>query len=223
MNKELLKITEPVEIDARKRIEQINNMPVANRVDFDKASEWLNAVVKTRKEFEKVMKEKVAPLKAEIDDIKAVFKKPLTLLEDCEKIARDKLNAYLLEERRIKEAEARKIEEARRKEAEKELKKLDRQEKKADKYDEATADAVKKSIEDKRQDIIAEATKPVEINQSGESATVRMVWTFEVTNLSDVPAEFLQINEQAVRQAIKNGVRDIAGLKIYQKPSIAVK
>lgn len=121
---ELQKITQPVEIDARKKIDEINNMPVANRIDCDKATEWLKLVTKTRKDFEKVQKERIAPFKAQIDEIKDVFKKPLELLTEAETVARDKINAYLLEERRIKEAEARKIEEQRRKEAEKELKNL---------------------------------------------------------------------------------------------------
>ena len=53
MSTELQRIVQPVEIDARKKIEQINNMPVANRVDCDKATEWLKAVTIVRKDFEK--------------------------------------------------------------------------------------------------------------------------------------------------------------------------
>jgi len=224
MSTELQRIVEPVEIDARKKIEQINNMPVANRVDCDKATEWLKAVTIVRKDFEKVQKEKIAPFKAEIDGIKDMFKKPLELLTEAETIARDKINAYLAEERRIKEAEARKIEEQRRKEAEKELKKLDRQDAKADgKYDEATAQAIHDSIADKKAEILAKATESVEINQSNDTSSVRMIWDFEVVDLSKVPVEYLMINEKAVREAIRNGAREIEGVKIFQKPVVAIK
>lgn len=220
---ELQKITQPVEIDARKKIDEINNMPVANRIDCDKATEWLKLVTKTRKDFEKVQKERIAPFKAQIDEIKDVFKKPLELLTEAETVARDKINAYLLEERRIKEAEARKIEEQRRKEAEKELKKLDRQDLKADKYDDATARALHESIADKKAEILAKATEAIEINQSNDSSSVRMIWDFEVTDLTKVPVEYLQINAVAVREAIRKGAREINGIKIYQKPSVAIK
>lgn len=223
MTTEIQRIVEPVEIDARKKIEQINNMPVANRVDYDKATEWLKAVTIVRKDFEKVQKEKIAPFKAEIDGIKDMFKKPLELLTQAETIARDKINAYLVEERKIKEAEARKIEEQRRKEAEKELKKLDRQDAKADKYDDATAQAIHDSIADKKAEILAKATEAVEINQANDTSSVRMIWDFNVVDLSKVPVEYLTINTTAVREAIRNGKREIAGLEIYQKPVVAIK
>lgn len=220
---ELQKITQPVEIDARKKIDEINSMPVANRIDCDKATEWLKLVTKTRKDFEKVQKERIAPFKAQIDEIKDVFKKPLELLTEAETVARDKINAYLLEERRIKEAEARKIEERRRKEAEKELKKLDRQDLKADKYDDATARALHESIADKKAEILAKATEAIEINQSNETSSVHMIWDFNVVDLSKVPVEYLAINTTAVREAIRNGKREIAGIEIYQKPVVAIK
>ena len=46
---------------------------------------------------------------------------------------------------------------------------------------------------------------------------VRNVWTFEVQNLANVPREYLMLNEQKVRQAIRSGERSISGLMIYQK------
>ena len=46
---------------------------------------------------------------------------------------------------------------------------------------------------------------------------VRNVWTFEVQNPANVPREFLTLDEQKVRQAIRSGERSISGLMIYQK------
>ena len=46
---------------------------------------------------------------------------------------------------------------------------------------------------------------------------IRKVWTFEVQNLANVPREYLMLNEQKVRQAIRSGERSISGLMIYQK------
>lgn len=220
---EIQKIVQPVEIDARKRIDQINNLPVLTRVDCDKATEWLKTVTVMRKDFEKVQKEKIAPHKAEIDAIKALFKKPLDLLTEAETIARDKINAYLVAERQAKEAEALKIAEQKRKEAEKELKKLDRQDAKADKYDPATARAIHETIADKKAQVLSEATKPVDINQSNDTSTVRTVWDFELVDISAVPAEYLSVNAPAIRAAIRNGAREIPGVKIYQKPVVAIK
>lgn len=220
---ELMKIVQPVEIDARKKIDEINEMPVLCRVDFEKTSEWLKLVAGTEKNIKKLEKEKCAPHKAEIDAIKAVFAKPLELLATAQQIAREKLNAYLMAERKIAEDNARREFADRQKEAQKELRKLDRKEKTADKYDVATANALRESIADKRQDIIDKATAPIEINQSGENASVRMVWAFDIKDIAQIPSEYLVLNEKAVREAIKAGVREIPGLKIYQKPTVAIK
>lgn len=212
-----------IEIDARKKIDEINAMPVLNRDDFEKTSAWLKLVAQTEKELKKMEKEKCAPSKAIIEAIKAEYAKPIELLETAQKIARDKLNAFLVAERKVEEENERKAQIERQKQAEKELRKLDRKEKTADKYDDATATALRESIADQRQEIMEKASAKVEINQSGENASVRMVWAFDVEDIKQVPAEFIVVNEKAVREAIKNGVRNIAGLKIYQKPTVAIK
>jgi|WetSurMetagenome_2_1015567.scaffolds.fasta_scaffold398025_2 hypothetical protein len=41
-------------------------------------------------------------------------------------------------------------------------------------------------------------------------------WTFEVTSLEKVPSDYLEVNEHSIKLAIKNGLRDIPGLKIYK-------
>ncbi len=46
---------------------------------------------------------------------------------------------------------------------------------------------------------------------------VRKVWTFEAENLARVPREYMMLDTQKIRQAIRNGKRLIPGLKIYQK------
>lgn len=223
MNKELMKIAAPVEIEARKKIDEINAMPVLNRVDFEKTSAWLKLVATTEKNVKALEKEKCAPHKEEINQIKAVFAKPLELLAEAQEIARKKLNTFLMAERMVEEENARNAQLERQKQAEKELKALDRKERTADKYDDATASALRESIAERREEIVAKANAPIEINQSGENATVRMTWAFDVVDLAQVPAEFIVVNEKAVREAIKNGVREIAGLKIYQKPTVAIK
>ena len=56
---------------------------------------------------------------------------------------------------------------------------------------------------------------------SGSRATVRKVWTFEVLNPEVVPRAFLAIDTQKVRQAIRDGVRVIDGLRIYETEQVA--
>ncbi len=46
---------------------------------------------------------------------------------------------------------------------------------------------------------------------------IRHVWAFEIKDLNQVPREYLMLDEQKVRRAIRQGKRDIAGLSIFQK------
>ncbi|MEO0330273.1 MAG: hypothetical protein AAF223_01105, partial [Bacteroidota bacterium] len=46
---------------------------------------------------------------------------------------------------------------------------------------------------------------------------VRKVWTFTIDDLSEVPQEYLMLNEKKVREAIHSGERKIPGITIFQK------
>jgi hypothetical protein len=43
-----------------------------------------------------------------------------------------------------------------------------------------------------------------------------------VQNIKDVPEQYLKINDVAVNQAIKSGLREIAGLKITEEKTAIV-
>lgn len=46
------------------------------------------------------------------------------------------------------------------------------------------------------------------------------VWKFEIEDESLVPREFLIVNETAIRVAIREGKREIAGVRIYQEDQL---
>ena len=48
-------------------------------------------------------------------------------------------------------------------------------------------------------------------------------WIFEVTDITQVPREFLQVDETKIRAAIANGTRALAGVRIYQEESISLR
>ncbi len=48
---------------------------------------------------------------------------------------------------------------------------------------------------------------------------IRKVWTFRIDNLSEVPREYLMLNEKKVREAIRSGERHIPGLA---RPGITI-
>lgn len=46
-------------------------------------------------------------------------------------------------------------------------------------------------------------------------SSLRTVWRFEVVDLARVPLQYLQVNTPAISAAIRNGEREIAGLRIF--------
>lgn len=54
-------------------------------------------------------------------------------------------------------------------------------------------------------------------------AIARKVWEFEVLDIDQVPREYLQLDETAVRRAIQQGIRHIPGLRIYETEKLTVR
>jgi hypothetical protein len=50
-----------------------------------------------------------------------------------------------------------------------------------------------------------------------------LTWTFGTLDLSQVPREYLMLDETKVRRAIAAGTREIPGLKIFQKAGISLR
>jgi len=55
----------------------------------------------------------------------------------------------------------------------------------------------------------------------GNTRTTKF-WTFEVQDLGQIPREYMVIDNVAVRKAIREGVREIRGLKIYQDERLSI-
>lgn len=60
------------------------------------------------------------------------------------------------------------------------------------------------------------------IAETGKS-TMQKRWTYDMTDIKKVPAEYLQLNLGAIQKAINAGERKISGLKIYQKSSLSIR
>ena len=76
---------------------------------------------------------------------------------------------------------------------------------------------------DKKQEAQALEKAPTAIQAAGMgSATIRKVWAFEVVNVAQVPREFLAVDEQAIRKAVAAGIREIAGVRIFEQESLSI-
>ncbi len=91
---------------------------------------------------------------------------------------------------------------------------------------EAEIAAVKKKAEEeaKAREVVApivqEPIVPRESNvtrsESGVAAYQRKTWTFEITDETQIPREYLKVDDSKIRDAIKMGVREVPGLKIFE-------
>lgn len=64
--------------------------------------------------------------------------------------------------------------------------------------------------------VVEAAPKPQGISR-------RMVWRHTVTDPAAVPREYCEVSDKSIRQAVRDGVREIPGVKIEQVPEMAVR
>ncbi len=61
-------------------------------------------------------------------------------------------------------------------------------------------------------------TAPKVVRTETGSGHLRMYWTFEVTDETQVPREYLMVNERLIQDKVKAGIRQIPGVRIFEKP-----
>lgn len=216
-------IVQPIEIKARVYLNQMNDARIENEADKENAVIMLKEISDYKKAIKKQEDELSADAKKELAEIKAIFNEPKSFLNDAEEIVRGKINHFLNEQKARMEAEALAIKQKAEDEALKQAEELEALKSGAGEYDAVTRKAMIEAIEAKQNKLIDATAKQAEINQSSANSVVRKVWAFRLTDLSKVPLQYIQLNETAVRNAIKSGERNIAGLEIFQECQVAIK
>jgi len=69
--------------------------------------------------------------------------------------------------------------------------------------------------------VIPKASGPV--RTAAGTASNKKVWKFEITDAQAVPREYLVVDEKAIREAVKAGVRTIPGVNIFETTDIAIR
>lgn len=221
--KDYQSIVQPIEIKARVYLNQMNDARIENEADKENAVIMLKEISDYKKAIKKQEDELSSDAKKELAEIKAMFNEPKSFLNDAEEIVRGKINHFLNEQKARMEAEALAIKQKAEDEALKQAEELEALKSGAGEYDAVTRKAMIEAIEAKQNKIIDATAKQMEINQSSANSVVRKVWAFRLTDLSKVPLQYIQLNETAVRNAIKAGERNIAGLEIFQECQVAIK
>lgn len=199
-----------------------------SKVAMSAASE----VKKLSKAIEEKRKDLVGPLNDEVKRINGYAKQISEPLLEIESHLKRELAAWneILAERRREEM--RKAEEAKRlaeAEAERKRKEAEEEAKLSAMFSPADdASAARAEVK-----IQTDAVKELATIESSHKAQVkeiasmkvpgaRTIWNFEVTDASAVPMEFLMVNEKALREAVRAGVREIPGVRIFSETVVAI-
>lgn len=137
-----------------------------------------------------------------------------------EKIAQEKeaarLNGIAKEQ---KELELKQKEEARKLQEEKENIENEKKQLAIQKADEDAA-FQRKIQADREENERKEKEKQLE---EDKSKNLRKDWDFEIVNSALVPREFLTVDETMIRNAVKKGIREIAGVRIFQHEKVVLR
>ena len=223
MENNLMLTLEPMQIESFRIEERVKSIEVTDAISYDSAVMFLKEISQKKKDFKSQRDKYVKPMKDSIKAIDEKLQAPIKLLEKMEDIVRITLNNYLAEvQKREQERlalEKKKAED----EALREIENLEKMKAQAGEYDEVTQKAIQRTIENKQNNLIEATATDTKVNLSTDNATVSMVWDFEILDKSQIPLEYLKVDEVAIRSAIRAGERTINGVKIYQKPQISLR
>lgn len=165
-----------------------------------RAVELGNQARKLVKGIEDIRKKHVAPLNERVKDINAAAKVYTERLGEVETGLKRKIGVFQSQQ----ELERRKAEEQARQAIAEEQARLD-------------ALAKKNNVAP----VVLEAVLPPEpprvVRTESGSSHQRQEWTFEVQDETQVPREYLMVDERKIREAVKAGIREIPGVRIFQK------
>ncbi len=187
----------------------------------------LGVILERKKRVEAMRTSLVKPLNDHVGFINDGFRPLGGELARLEGITKKKILDYQAErEQRAREEHRRKVEAARlkaeaeaeeaRKTAEAEAIEAGFTEEESTELAEMEAEAVKNEAP-----VVLPPAPVKTIETANAKSTVRKIWAFEVEAFEKVPSDYLVLSSQAVTRAIRDGVREIPGLRIFQRPILS--
>lgn len=190
-----------VQQEAGDIVTRAENFQIVSEETATDANNILHWIAGKKKVIEERKKFFVTPLKDHVKRIEAELKLVTGPLLQADAIIRSKVVDYRIA-----------LEEAARKEEERLRRK---------------AEAKQKKQEEKA--LIKGETPPpppptptIEVLKTTEGVTMVKTWTYGVQDMTKVPLEYLMLDTGEVMRAIRQGVREIPGLRIYQKETVKV-
>ena len=162
------------------------------------ANELLVFITNAKRKLEEQRVFLVKPLNDHVKDINAAFKGWVEPLDTANAVVRRKMLDFQQEQEALR-AEAQQLEQER----------LEQE----DDFPDFAPVFIQEPI----------PAVPRSIKGDSGSTSVRKTWTFEVTDETLVPREYLVVDEGVISLAIRKGIRDIPGVRIFQQESLSVR
>ena len=186
--------------DLNKRAEALI---VSDDMSMVAASDDLNKVSELKRAIETLRTSYTAPLNSHLKEVNALFKEVAAPIDAADKTVRGKVLSYQAEVNRRKS----------------EIERLN-------------AEKMRLAQEEMR--INGELSQPVDlmpetdeapriITTTGGEVTTKQIWKWELVDIRLVPSEYLIVNEKKVGREVREGARDIPGIKIYPEDILSVK
>lgn len=214
--KTIEQVTEVMLGDNRTLIEAARNAVIENEGHLSTGIDLLKSIKERVNAIETERKTWVNPLNEQVKRINAKFKTLSEPLED----ARIGLNRKVLDCQRKIEDEKRKVAEEDRQRREAELLKA-AEEKEAL----GNTEGAEKLL-DYATKVVAKVEETGRGGFTGAKSTVRKTWTYEVTDikaLANARPDLVMVDSGAMRDAIRNELRECAGVRIYQEKSLSIR
>jgi hypothetical protein len=164
-------------------------------------------IARIEKDLENSRKKIVDPLNKQVKEINSFFKPFTDNLAALKETARQKIGDYRAEKERKRLEEQRRLDAILAKQREDELKKA------AETGTAAPAIGL----------TIPVAPVANTVHSDTGAATGRTVWKWSVEDLSKVPDEYFILDEKKINGLVRGGVREIAGLKIYEDKEVSFR
>jgi hypothetical protein len=198
--------------------DKINSLVVDSEESLGLASDILKQVKDQEKLVDKREKEFTAPLNDTLKKIRDVFRPQKTALESLKRmIEQEKILPYhreLAEKRRLEEEVIRKAL-ADKLRAEQEAKMAV-----ASKFEDELLLEQAVKIDEKIEKIESKSIKTGPVKSEFSTLSVSKKWVFEIEDATQVPLRYLSPDEKKIKAAVDSGLRDIPGVKIYEKETV---
>lgn len=196
--------------------ERVKNLKVIDPDTLALAGETIAILHKIGKAVESKRQELVEPFNTRLREINGVFKDATDKIDALEKHCKLEVRAYQAEvERMNREAQARIEAEYRQQEAERLKAEAERKAK-----DEAGLPPLELDAFVLKPPPVPAAPAPTTVRGTVGSIRTVKVWRFEIVDPALVPRDFLEVSDVKVRAAVRAGVREIPGVRIFQEADV---